>query len=434
MRDLTQALKSAAACESKVLPSGLTLLAKPMPGYTGAHAIYATRFGSTDASFTLDKHDGRGPVRIDLPAGVAHFLEHKMFESEEGDAFALYAKTGANANAYTSFDRTSYIFTATGKIDESLDVLLGMVGKPYFTEETIAKEQGIIGQEIRMYDDSADWRLLTGLCQCLYAAHPVRSDIAGTAESIAQITPAMLYACADAFYQPANMVLAAAGNITMERLEAACARAGLDKPRQPFAVERIRAEEGPAVARQRLEFSMPVAKPCIGIGFKEAPLPDGLAGLRGRIVCDLLTELIVGGTTPLYRRLYDEGLVNPEFDGDFLALDGCLCILFTGESDEPERVKEMLLDEIDRLRAEGVDEELFRLNKNRMYGELIQDLEQIEDTAGALANSFLHGYTVYDELQALANLTKQDVDDALQTMLSRERCATVLIHPTEVDR
>ena len=179
MRDLTQVLQSAAACESKVLPSGLTLLVKPMPGYSGAHVIYATRFGSTDASFTLDKNDGRGPVRIDLPAGVAHFLEHKMFESEEGDAFALYAKTGANANAYTSFDRTSYIFTATGKNDESLDVLLGMVGKPYFTEATIAKEQGIIGQEIRMYDDSADWRLLTGLCQCLYAHHPVRSDIAG---------------------------------------------------------------------------------------------------------------------------------------------------------------------------------------------------------------------------------------------------------------
>ena len=277
--------------------------------------IYATRFGSTDASFTLDKNDGRGPVRIDLPAGVAHFLEHKMFESEEGDAFALYAKTGANANAYTSFDRTSYIFTATGKIDESLDVLLGMVGKPYFTEATIAKEQGIIGQEIRMYDDSADWRLLTGLCQCLYAHHPVRSDIAGTVESIAQITPEMLYACTDAFYQPANMVLAAAGNITMEQLEAACARAGLNEPRQPYPVQRILAGEPLTPARDRMEFSMPVAKPCIGIGFKEAPLPDGVAGLRGRVICDLLTELIVGGTTPLYRRLYDEGLVNPEFDG-----------------------------------------------------------------------------------------------------------------------
>ena len=434
MRDLAAVLQNAAACERKVLPSGLTLLAKPMPGYSGAHVIYATRFGSVDSAFTLDKNDGRGPVRVDLPAGVAHFLEHKMFESEEGDAFALYAKTGANANAYTSFDRTSYIFTATEKLDESLDVLLGMVGKPYFTEATIAKEQGIIGQEIGMYDDSADWRLLTGLCQCLYAAHSVRNDIAGTVESIAEITPEMLYACTDAFYQPANMVLAAAGNITMEQLEAACARAGLNEPRQPWPVQRILAEEPPAPARDRLEFSMPVSKPCLGLGFKEEPLPDGLEGLRGRLICDLLTELIVGGTTPLYRRLYDEGLVNPEFDGDFLAVEGCLCFAFTGESDCPEKVRELLLAEIDRLRAEGVDEELFRLNKNRMYGELIQDLEQVEDAAGAMANAFLHGCTVYDELRTLAALTKQDVDAALQTMLRRERCATVIIHPAEVDR
>ena len=223
MSDHLSAILDCAGNERYVLPSGLTVLVRPMPGYAAAHAIVAARFGSIDLHFRL------GEEELTLPAGVAHYLEHKMFESEEGDAFALYAKTGANANAYTSFDRTSYIFTATGKIDESLDVLLGMVGKPYFTEATIAKEQGIIGQEIRMYDDSADWRLLTGLCQCLYAHHPVRSDIAGTVESIAQITPEMLYACTDAFYQPANMVLAAAGNITMEQLEAACARAGLNE-------------------------------------------------------------------------------------------------------------------------------------------------------------------------------------------------------------
>ena len=130
---------------------------------------------------------------VHLPAGVAHFLEHKMFEDEDGDAFAKFAKTGANANAFTSFDRTCYLFTATEQLDESLDVLLGMVGRPYFTEQTIAKEQGIIGQEIKMYDDSADWRLITGLCECLYHSHPIRSDIAGTVESIAEITPEMLH-------------------------------------------------------------------------------------------------------------------------------------------------------------------------------------------------------------------------------------------------
>ena len=174
-----------------------------------------------------------------LPAGVAHFLEHKMFEDEDGDAFAKFAKTGANANAFTAFDRTCYLFTATEQLDESLDVLLGMVGHPYFTEQTIAKEQGIIGQEIKMYDDSPDWRLITGLCECLYHSHPIRSDIAGTVESIAEITPEMLYDCCKAFYAPGNMVLAAAGNTSMEQILAACARHGLMDERPAEKVERL---------------------------------------------------------------------------------------------------------------------------------------------------------------------------------------------------
>ena len=148
----SQALADAAADQWKILPSGLTVLVRPMPGYSGTHVIYATRFGSIDRDFRLNGRE------VHLPAGVAHFLEHKMFEDQDGDAFAKFAKTGANANAFTSFDRTCYLFTATQQLDESLDVLLGMVGHPYFTEQTIAKEQGIIGQEIKMYDDSADWR------------------------------------------------------------------------------------------------------------------------------------------------------------------------------------------------------------------------------------------------------------------------------------
>ena len=213
--------------------SGLTVLVRPMPGYSSTHVIYATKFGSIDRDFCLNGQT------VHLPAGVAHFLEHKMFEDEDGDAFAKYAKTGANANAFTSFDRTCYLFTATQQLDESLDVLLGMVGHPYFTEQTIAKEQGIIGQEIKMYDDSPDWRLITGLFECLYHSHPIRSDIAGTVESIAEITPAMLYDSCKAFYAPGNMVLAAAGNTTMEQILAACKRHGLMEPRPAEKVQRL---------------------------------------------------------------------------------------------------------------------------------------------------------------------------------------------------
>ena len=161
-------LEKTVADQWQTLPSGLTVLVRPMPGYSSTHVIYATKFGSIDRDFCLNGQT------VHLPAGVAHFLEHKMFEDEDGDAFAKYAKTGANANAFTSFDRTCYLFTATQQLDESLDVLLGMVGHPYFTEQTIAKEQGIIGQEIKMYDDSPDWRLITGLFECLYHSHPIQ--------------------------------------------------------------------------------------------------------------------------------------------------------------------------------------------------------------------------------------------------------------------
>ena len=424
MRNIQETLRQTAAFEKTVLPSGLTVLVRPMPGYGSVHAEYATRFGSIDREFTVD---GR---TVKLPAGVAHFLEHKMFESEDGDAFSKYAKTGANANAFTSFDQTCYIFTATRNVDESMDVLLGMVSAPYFTAETIQKEQGIIGQEIRMYDDNVDWRMLFALCDCLYEHHPIRSDIAGTVESIAEITPEMLYACTDAFYSPSNMVLSAAGDVTMEQVLAACARAGLDKPCAKPVVQRVQRPEELTPFKPGCQFTMSIVKPCIGVGFKEKPLtPENR--VKGEILCDLLSEVICGGMTPLYRKLYDEGLVNPGFGGEYLAVDGCCCLLFTGESEQPELVRSLLLEEIARVRREGVDEELFTLCKNQMYGEMLETLESVTGASGCLVTSHMRGTTISDSIGTLAALTKQELDEALQTMLLEEHSATVLILPAE---
>ena len=417
----SKALAEAAADQWKVLPSGLTVLVRPMPGYSGTHVIYATRFGSIDRDFRLNGRE------VHLPAGVAHFLEHKMFEDQDGDAFAKFAKTGANANAFTSFDRTCYLFTATQQLDESLDVLLGMVGHPYFTEQTIAKEQGIIGQEIKMYDDSADWRLITGLCECLYHSHPIRSDIAGSCESIAEITPGMLYDCCEAFYAPGNMVLAAAGNTTMEQVLAACARHGLLDPRPEERVQRLWADEPMTLAAAEKRIRMPVSKPCFGLGFKEAPLaPDDL---RSEMLYDLVLCCICGGMSPLYRRLYDSGLTNPGFGGEVLRVDGCCCILFTGESDEPDTVKQLLLDEIEQVRCAGIDREVFTLCKNEKYGQLIENLENVEDSASQMADFALSGQTVAQQITMLAGLTAEDADAALQHILSTDRMAVMDILP-----
>ena len=369
-------LEKTAADQWQTLPSGLTVIVRPMPGYSSTHVIFATKFGSIDRDFRLDGKE------VHLPAGVAHFLEHKMFEDQDGDAFAKYAKTGANANAFTSFDRTCYLFTATQQLDESLDVLLGMVTHPYFTEQTIAKEQGIIGQEIKMYDDSPDWRLITGLFECLYHEHPIRSDIAGTVESIAKISPEMLYDSCRAFYAPGNMVLAAAGNTTMEQILAACARHGLMEPRSAETVQRLWKPEPMTLAAGCKTLTMPVSKPCFGLGFKEEPLPAG--DLRTEALYDLILSCIVGGMSPLYRRLYDGSLV---------------------------------------------DREIFTLCKNEKYGQLIENLENVEDSASQMADFALSGQTVAQQISMLAGLTAEDADAALQKILSTDRMATMYIQP-----
>ena len=415
------AILDCAGNERYVLPSGLTVLVRPMPGYAAAHAVVAARFGSIDVHFRL------GGQELTLPAGVAHYLEHKMFEDQEGDAFAKFARTGANANAFTSFDRTCYYFTATSAVDESLDVLLEMLTHPYFTDETVAKEQGIIAQEIKMYEDSPDWRLVTELCQCLYHSHPIRVDIAGTCDSIARINPAMLYDCCQAFYAPANLVLAAAGNLTARQVLDACARAGLDRPAAAPAAQRILAPEPMTLARPQKTLRMAVAKPCFGIGYKEAPLAPGDG--RTEALYDLILCCLCGGMSPLYRRLYDEGLVNPGFGGEVLRADGCCCILFTGESDQPDTVRRLLQEEIERLRAEGVDREVFTLCKNEKYGQLVENLENVEDAASQMADFALLGQTVPQQVEMLAGLTPEDADAALQRILQPSRMARVRILP-----
>lgn len=412
-----------AAFETAVLSSGMRVLVRPMPGFSGIHAVCGTAFGSVDLAFEAN---GR---RVQVPAGTAHFLEHKMFESEEGDAFALYAKTGASANAFTSFDKTCYLFTCTDHFEENLAILLGLVSKPYFTAQTIAKEQGIIGQEIKMYEDSPEWRLVFGVYQGLYGAHPVREDIAGTVGSIAQLTPQLLYACTDAFYSPGQMVLAVAGNVTLAQVVAAAEKTPFAKPTP--SVRRLLPQEPAAVAVADSSIRMDVAKPLVGIGFKVAPPCEGAARLHAEMAAEVLAELVCGSMTPLYRTLYDENLAGPDFSGEVLSVPGAFSILFGGETEDPVRVRTLLMDEIDRLARDGVEEELFRLCKNQMYGELLAGLENVEDAATGLLSAWLRGRTPAQELEALAALTRQDVEHALHTMLTRQNSAVFTIYPRE---
>lgn len=280
-----------------------------------------------------------------------------------------------------------------------------------------------------MYDDSPDWRLLNALFRCLYADHPLRDDIAGTVESIAELTPQMLYSCTRGFYAPSNMVLSVAGKITLAQAVDACKRNGLYRARAPHEVEwAIPAQSGPLPHREAV-FTMPVTKPCFGVAYREEPLAEG--DIKRELLLDMLGDLVVGGLTKLYRRLYDEALVNPEFSGDFIAVRGACAVAFTGESDTPREVVDLLQTEIERMRRDGVDPEVFMLVKNQMYGELLGDVEAVDDAAEEAAAACLKGRTLADEIAALAELTVDDANALLRTALREENRAYVQIDPAE---
>ncbi len=392
-----------------------------MPGYNAVHAVFATNFGSVDRSFVMN---GK---KYDIPAGVAHFLEHKMFENEDGDAFDKYARTGANANAFTSFDKTCYIFTATDNVDESLDILLSFVTTPYFTPQTVEKEQGIIGQEIKMYDDSANWRLLFGVLEGLYQKHTVRDDIAGTVESISQITDKMLYDCAKAFYSPSQMLLSVAGNITMDRVLAACERAGFKA--DELQVKKISQEEPDEINYRSKTIQMPVSVPLVAVGYKEKmsnPVTTKEA-IAGNIIMDILT----GSTSKLFNKLYDLNIVNGTFEGEIFSGDDYYASIISGETAHPEKLIEEIQNAVDTLKKEGISRDDFIISKNHMYGSMIVDFENVEEVATNIVVSHFKGENIYTPLETLSKITLEDVNSQLQKMFRDDRCTIFTVMPLE---
>ncbi len=406
--------------EKLVHSSGLTILLYPMKGFSTAYALFAAKYGSVDTRFKA----GGGDAFTDVPAGIAHFLEHKMFESEDGDAFALYAKTGASANAYTSFDRTAYLFSCSENFKESMEILLNLVTSPYFTPETVQKEQGIIGQEIKMYDDSAEWRVFFNLLGALYHENPVRVDIAGTVESIAQIDAELLYRCYHTFYNLNNMVLAVAGNFDSAEVLDAADR--LLKPAPDMPITRGVFDEPLHVREARVEQKLPVSMPIFQMGFK------GVAGteaenIRGQVIDEMLLDIIAGEASPLYRRLYDEGLINQTFDSEAMASrDYALC-MFSGESRDPDRVFAEIKKEAARLRENGVPESDFARVKKSVWGRYIGMYGKVSAVAGLMVATHFAELPLYSLLDMAAEIKPEELDARLKSNFDPERAALSVV-------
>ncbi len=387
-----------------VLDNGLKIYIMEKPEFNTAYAVFGTKYGSIDTAFSLN-----GGETVKVPEGIAHFLEHKLFESEDGDAFSKYAKTGAYANAFTSFDKTCYLFSCSNMFYENLDILLGFVQNPYFTAQTVEKEQGIIGQEIKMYDDSPSWCVLFNVLRAMYHNNPVRIDIAGTVDSIAQIDDKLLYQCYNTFYNPSNMFICIAGNVETDRVLTKI-RASI-KDGVPAKIERETTAEPSCVVSSYVEKKLDVSIPlfCYGYKFKLDHEPT----LKDNLCIDILLNVIAGDTTRLYKKLTEKELINDEFDSEFFWGRGYAAALFDGESCSPKEVAEYIKQEIALLKQEGISDSVFEAVRREIYGGIIKRYNSVEHIVMSFIDSAVCEFNVFDELDIIKSLTKDDLEKYL---------------------
>ena len=400
--------------------SGLKIFVYPKENYSTSYAVFGTKYGSIDTCF---KAEGEKEF-TEVPEGIAHFLEHKLFESEELDAFERYAKTGASANAYTSFDKTCYLFSCSKNFDKSLEILLDFVTQPYFTPETVKKEQGIIGQEIKMCNDDPGWESLFALLRAMYHRHPVKIDIAGTVDSISRITADLLYGCYETFYNPANMALAVAGNVSVEGVLEVADR--ILKPKKCRKIERKFEAEPASVVEDTVIRRLPVAMPIFTIGFKE-DIKTPERTLKEVTESNILLDIIAGKTSPLYESLIDEGLINTAFDTEYFEGYGYSAHIFSGESENYEKVRERINEEIEKLKKTGVDEKDFERIKKKHYGSFIMNFNDVDSIANSLVGAYFNGEGLFDQLEVLESITAEDINSRLRNAFAVENSSMSVI-------
>lgn len=400
--------------------SGLKIFVMPKENYKSTYAVFGTKYGSIDTRFKRSDSDEFTVV----PEGIAHFLEHKLFESEELDAFTRYAETGASANAYTSFDKTCYLFQCSDRFEDSLRILLDFVTHPYFTKETVEKEQGIIGQEITMYYDVAGWMSTFNLLRCLYKNHPVRIDIAGTVESISEITDKLLYDCYNTFYNLYNMALVVVGNADADRIVAICDEC-LEKA-EDVSVERSFEDEPRDIVKAYDEFHLAMSVPVFSFGYKEkCETPERT--LKEIVETNILLEVLIGESSPLYSSLIEKGLINSQFSKEYFVGYGYEAIMFDGESTNPQAVADEIKREVARLKKDGIDDELFETVRRNLYGKEIMQYNDIDAVANGMISCYFSDYGIFDTMDIYKNVTKADIEKRLLEVMDEKYSALSVV-------
>ena len=409
----------------EVLPNGLTLAVVPRKGFARSIAYFVTDFGSIHTDFTLDGGNHTAP------AGVAHYLEHKMFELPgDRDVTAEFAALGASFNAFTSYDMTAYYFSCTQAFEQCLHLLLEFVSTPYFTRESVERERGIIDQEIGMNLDAPDSVLFDRLMEILYENHPVRIPILGTRESIREITPQILERCHRAFYSPGNMLLCVIGDVEPEEVSA-IARQVLGDEERPLGEKRSQWPERPVPAAAETQCAMEVAMPTFSLAFKCGSVGTGSQAIRQEMVADLAAEALFGESSELYLRLYEQGLIDSSFGGGFETLEGCAMLCASGDSDDPHAVRDAIIAQAEALAREGISQEGFLRMKRSALGRRIRGLDSLDGTCFRLCAYHFSGFDYFRFPEVYRDIQRQELQQFLSQVVRRERCAISIIHPLE---
>ncbi len=411
-------------CFAWVHRSGLPVYVIPKK-HSSTYALFGTRFGSIDRCFRVD---GEG-IPIELPDGMAHFLEHKMFEDANGvDAFTRFAQTGASANAYTSYGRTCYLFSCTSAFERNLEILLDFVTHPYFSEETVRKEQGIIGEEIDMGEDNPNLIVFRNLLDALYVNHPARRNIGGTRETIARITPELLYRCTDAFYNLRNMKLVVCGDVVPEQVQAVCDRV-LTTVAPVRTVERIFPPEPDEVHKPRVDAWMEVAQNLVEIGFKARAQEDSERTMRVSAANEITVQLLFGRAGEFYNRLYENGLVTDRFGASYGQVRNFAYTELETVSDRPEDLFREVCAEVEKRRETYFPVEDFEIARREAYANNLYSFDSTDETANAFMEFLLNGgdYLRYSEL--LPTIGYEEARDIFRETVRTDRCAMSVVHP-----
>lgn len=409
-------------CSAK-LENGLAINIIAKPGYNKCFAMFATNYGGADRRFRLDGD------WIDTPAGVAHFLEHKMFDTPDGgNALTALSARGASPNAFTSSGMTAYHFECTSDFEENLRTLLSFVSVPYFTEESIRKEQGIIGQEIRMVEDMPGHAIYYNLMKCLYQQNPVRESVAGSIESIAEITAQTLYDCHKVFYAPSNMVLNVAGDVDPERV-IAIAREILPAEHQMAPERDYGVEDSDLPVQPYCSANMEVSAPQFLLGCKVPPAKHGLPLLHQQLVAELALQCMLGVSSPFYFKMYADGLLSNDFGAEFDYSAGSMTLLAGGESRDPNAVADAMRAEFSRFAKEGPTPEFFARIKKVCFGDHLRLLGYFRSLCTEFCSDYFLGFSPLDAFDLLETITPDDIRSFVATYFAPERLAMSVILP-----